>query len=52
MGISSGFRVYQYIVDLGDRGIFVAETTTLASSDYTSNKVIVDQAVQTLQFSR
>lgn len=40
---------YLYVIDLGTRGVFVLETTTLVGSDYATDKAIVDEAARTLQ---
>lgn len=44
-----GTRTYAYIIDLGSRGIFVVSTTSMAGSDYETNKVVVDEAARTVR---
>ncbi len=45
-----GTKTYAYIIDLGESGIFVVATTNLATTDYVTNKPVVDMAVKTLRF--
>lgn len=45
-----GTRIFAYLVDFGERGIFVVETTALAPGDYAANKAVVEQAAQTLRW--
>jgi len=45
----AGTKVYRYIIDVGDRGVFIVETRSLPETDFADNKRVVDRAVQTIQ---
>jgi hypothetical protein len=48
--LDNGTRTYQYILNWDNGGVFVVKTTELAGRDYEKAKLIVDEAVRTLDF--
>ena len=44
-----GTRIYRYVVDLGEKGVFVVETRSRPGTDFAADKGVVDEVVHTLQ---
>jgi hypothetical protein len=44
-----GTRIYRYVVDLGEKGVFVVETRSRPGIDFGAAKGVVDEVVHTLQ---
>jgi hypothetical protein len=50
--LQAGVRSYSYIINLGDGEIMVASTYDVATQEYSRNKQVLDQMVNSLRFSR